>query len=171
MTWSEVKCDRGLVDLTLIYHQEISLTTYSESVWVLEACRVSWWCLWCKHMPESSPHVPSWITVSHRTPWMLWPPSSPCPNMQGTAFLCQFIIISQKMPLSTSASFFFFTRSQTMAAQKHTHTLRASVRRLYSRLFLLLNKECDPQWRDYSTPTKTLSQCLQPHALSPWLTQ
>ena len=121
----------------------------------------------------------------HQTPWFSGLPPSPCPNMHGSAFLCLFINISQKnasLHFRLSVSRYFFTRCGSTNTHtdththRHTHTtrthiLRASVRRLYLRLFLPLNKECDPQWRDYRTSTKTLSQCLQSPSLSLWLTQ
>lgn len=69
-----------------------------------------------------------------------------------------------------SVRLFLTCSHKTKNTITHTHTLRASVGRLYLRLFLRLYKECDPQWRDYRTCTKTLSQCFQSHALFPSLT-
>ena len=60
----------------------------------------------------------------HQTPRFSGLPSSPCPNMHGSAFLCLFIIVSQKnasLHFRLSVSRFFFTRCGSTNTHMDTH--------------------------------------------------
>lgn len=122
------------------------------------------WAMMWAHAAEFTPRV---FRVHHCLTALITQPGWPPAHMHATAFFCQFIITLPKTNpwrLLLHQPFFSHALSDFAGTQTrtHTHTLRAWRKKAVFEL----NKECDPQWRDYRTPTKTSFQCLRSRAFT-----
>lgn len=107
----------------------------------------------CKHKPHSSLHVPSGHPSLSPSAVLIRHPSplAPFASLPKHAWHCIPLPVhhhySENAPLYLPYLYFslsvslFLTRVRTVAAQIHTQ--KASVRMLYLRLLLWLNKECE----------------------------